>query len=404
MIERVAQKVRVAPFVMVGRSSSPASCHDISCVLKIWDTNPRIFPRDGPVPDEARAEDGVRRSQTLQVIPSSAGRSIVHHDSLRHLRPGGNRSGRFADRSIPRSIAVMPRHRACLCDENVTWQPAHHREKSISQIVKTAVFFLALSLAQLAWADADQLCQDARALIGEDNREAFKLMQQAAQEGSADAEGGLGYFYAQGIEVPKDAAKAAEYFKRGAERGSARAQLNYSVLLLSGEGVAKDPPEAIEWLEKASAAGLPEARERLGLALLHGDIIEGVGKDVQRAKSLLETSAASGLPASQNALGVIREEGLCGDGRDEQAAEDWFRRAAAQGDAKARANLGSLLFNTSRENRARRIEGIAWLLLAADAEDPTAERSLMDNAAVIRADEKNEARRLAEKFASSGAP
>jgi len=270
--------------------------------------------------------------------------------------------------------------------------------------VKTAVFFLAFSLAQLAWADADQLFQDARALIGKDNREAFKLMQRAAQEGWADAEGGLGYFYAQGIEVPKDEAKAAEYFKRGAERGSARAQLNYSVLLLTGEGVAKDPPEAVKWLEKASAAGLPEARERLGLALLHGDIIEGVGKDVQRAKSLLETSAESGLPASQNALGVIREEGLCGDGRDEQAAEDWFRRAAVQGDAKARANLGSLLFNTSRENRARRIEGIAWLLLAADAEDPTAKRSLDDNAAVIGADEKNEARRLAEKFSAGGVP
>lgn len=227
-------------------------------------------------------------------------------------------------------------------------------------------------------------------------------MQSAAKAGSADAEGGLGYFYAQGIEVPEDDAKAAEYFKRGAEGGSARAQLNYSILLLSGEGVAKDPAAAIKWLEKASETGLPEARERLGLALLHGDLIEGVGKDVQRAESLLEASAASGLPGSQNALGVILEEGLGRGGRDEQAAEDWFRRAAVQGDAKARANLGSLLLNTSLENRPRRTEGIAWLLLAADAEDPTATRALDDNAAVIGADEKREARRLAEKLAAGG--
>jgi TPR repeat protein len=254
--------------------------------------------------------------------------------------------------------------------------------------MKPIVIIFSFFLAQLAWAEADKLFQEARALIGRDNPEAFKLMQRAAEEGSADAQGGLGYFYAQGIEVPKDEVKAADYFKKGAEGGSARSQLNYAAVLLAGQGVKKDPALALQWLEKAANAGMPEAQERLGLALYHGDLIEGAAKNMERATKLLEMSANAGLPASQNAMGMIH-----GDAGNDVASEEWLRKAAAQKDRKGLSNLGQLLFHSCKPNdRTRRVEGLRYLLEAEGMGEVTARNALAEFSLAIKPDEMEEAR------------
>jgi len=265
--------------------------------------------------------------------------------------------------------------------------------------MKIAVFLFSLFLAQLAWADADKLFQEARALIGQDNPKAFKLMQKAAEEGSADAEGGLGYFYSQGIEVPKDEAKAAEYFKKGAEGGSARSQLNYAAVLLAGQGVKKDAATALPWLEKAAGAGVPEAQERLGLALYHGDLIEGVDKKLERARKLLQKSAEAGLPASQNALGMIY-----GDEDKAAESEKWLRKAAAQKDRKGLSNLGQLLFLSSKPgDRERRVEAIRYLLEAEGMGEVTARNALAEYSLGIKPAEMQEAREEMVREAVLGA-
>lgn len=223
--------------------------------------------------------------------------------------------------------------------------------------------------------DTAALFEQARTLFGRDNAKALTLMQQASLAGSADATGGLGYFHAKGIEVPKDEAKAAEYFKKGAEAGSARAQLNYAVVLLSGQGVAKDPQAAVPWLEKSAAAGVAEAQERLGLALFHGNVIDGVGRDYEEARRLLSAAAEAGLPAAQNAIAQMWASALGGPG-DEKAAEDWHRRAAEQGDPKAMSNLGRMLYHSGAEDRGRRVEGLKWLLVAEALDEITAKNVL----------------------------
>lgn len=255
-------------------------------------------------------------------------------------------------------------------------------------LMKALYFLFSLLVAQLAWADADKLFQEARALIGQGNPKAFKLMEKAAREGSADAEGGLGYFYAQGIEVPRDEAKAAGYFKKGAESGSARSQLNYAAVLLNGQGVEKDPAKALPWLEKAAEAGVPEAQERLGLALYHGDLIEGIDKNPERARKLLQKSAEAGLPASQNAIGMIY-----GDEQNSAAAEKWLRKAAAQKDRKGLSNLGQLLFLSSKpSDRKRRVDAIRYLLEAESMGEVTARNALAEYSLGIKPAEMEEAR------------
>lgn len=243
-----------------------------------------------------------------------------------------------------------------------------------------------------------KLFHEARALIGRNNAEAFKLMQKAAEEGSADAEGGLGYFYSQGIEVPKDEAKAADYFKRGAEGGSPRSQLNYASVLISGQGVKKDPAAAVPWLNKAAEAGVPEARERLGLALLHGDIIEGVGQDDEKARTLLKSAAEAGLPAAQNAYAFMLVNARGGSG-DDDAAEGWYRKGAEQGDSKAMANLGRLLYNTGVEDRTRRVDGLMWLMVAKTLDEVTAKNTLAEYQINANSAEWSQAQREADRIA-----
>lgn len=265
--------------------------------------------------------------------------------------------------------------------------------------MKPIVIIFSLFLAQLAWAEADKLFQEARALIGQDNPEAFKLMQRAAEEGSADAQGGLGYFYVQGIEVPKDEAKAADCFKKGAEGGSARSQLNYAAVLLAGQGVKKDPAAAVPWLEKAAEAGVPEAQARLGLVLYHGDLIEGVDKNLERARKLLQESAEAGQPESQNAIGTIY-----GDEGDAAASEKWLRKAAAQKDRKGLSNLGQLLFLSSKpSDRKRRVEGLRCLLEAEGMGEVTARNALAEYSMSIKPAEMQEAREEMVRGAILGA-
>jgi len=260
--------------------------------------------------------------------------------------------------------------------------------------MKIAVFLFSLFLAQLAWADADKLFQEARALIGQDNPKAFKLMQKAAEEGSADAEGGLGYFYSQGIEVPKDEAKAAEYFRKGAEGGSARSQLNYAAVLLAGQGVKKDAAAALPWLEKAADAGVPEAQERLGLALFHGDRIEGVARNDKLARETLKRAAEAGMPIAQNSYAFMLSNARGGKS-DNKAAEQWYRQASENREPKAMANLGRMLFNSAGQDRSRRVEGLKWLLMAKELKEVTAQNTLSEFTVNLKGDILSEAREQA---------
>ena len=50
----------------------------------------------------------------------------------------------------------------------------------------------------------------------------MELMKAAADQGHAEAMGGVGYFYASGTAVPKDDAVALTWFRKGAEAGGAK--------------------------------------------------------------------------------------------------------------------------------------------------------------------------------------
>jgi TPR repeat protein len=215
-------------------------------------------------------------------------------------------------------------------------------------------------------------------------------MKQAAAQGHADAEGGLGYFYSAGVATARDDAEAVKWFRRGAEKGSAKAQFNLGRMMLTGRGVEKDERAAMQWIARAAEQRLPEALQAAGEAAYLGSY--GVRQDYAGALELIRPAAEAGLANAQNTLGVMLREGH-GAPRNEQEAEQWFRRSATQGNARAWSNLGHLLISST--DRARRVEGFTALIMASDQAEITATRTLEELLEKSLADEVAEARRAA---------
>jgi TPR repeat protein len=229
-----------------------------------------------------------------------------------------------------------------------------------------------------------------------DTKRAFALISEAAEAGNPDAMGAMGYFYASSVEVQQDLSKAAEWFRRGAEAGSVKAQFNYGTALLKGSGVKTNEAAGVDWIKKAAAAGLPEAQSRMGFGYLHGDL-PGIGVDRTAAREMLLPAAEAGIAEAQNALGF-----LLGGDSEHEASLVWYRRAAEQGFSRAQANLGSVLFNgAAPDDRAQRVEGLKWLLLAEGVRDHTAVKMLREIMPACSAAEVDAARQAADVFNAS---
>ena len=252
--------------------------------------------------------------------------------------------------------------------------------------------------AAAARGDADAQFKLARAYLrGEgvpkDPQKAFELMKAAADQGNAEAIGGLGYFYSVGVAVSKDENQAAEWFRKGAEKGSAKAQLNLGLFLLDGKDTTvtdseESRVEGLRWMRKAADQGLPEAGLSYGSVLFSGEY--GMATDYDNAARYLKIAAAADIAAAQNILGMMSDFGW-GIPADKVMAEQWFRKAALQGDLKAQANLGTILGPLS-EVKETRIEALAWLMLASDQGEITAKKELEDTVAGLKEGELEAAR------------
>ena len=80
----------------------------------------------------------------------------------------------------------------------------------------------------------------------------FAKTKKLAESGNAKAQSNLGYMYAKGEGVPKDAAEAVKWYRKAADQGYAKAQTNLGYMYANGEGVPKDAAEAYTWFNLAS--------------------------------------------------------------------------------------------------------------------------------------------------------
>jgi len=168
----------------------------------------------------------------------------------------------------------------------------------------------------------------------------------------------------------------------------------------AGAGVETKPDapgteEGLRWLAKAADLGLPEAAVSYGSMLYFGD--HGLPRDPAKAAPYLRVAANHGNPSAQNMLGTMYQSGT-GVAQDTAAAEQWYRKAALQGDGKAQSNLGQLL-NPLDKDRDRRIEALAWLLIAQAQNEVTAQKSLDESFNGVAKADLDSARTKADELA-----
>jgi uncharacterized protein len=89
--------------------------------------------------------------------------------------------------------------------------------------------------------------------------ESVKWARKAADQGNADAEGGLGELYGAGRGVLQDHAEAAKWLRKAADQGNANAQYDLGIAYFKGLGVPQDYAIAYMWLNLGAAGGNKDA-------------------------------------------------------------------------------------------------------------------------------------------------
>lgn len=147
--------------------------------------------------------------------------------------------------------------------------------------------------------------------------QAVAWYRKAAEQGHREAQYRLGIVLSSA--VFKDYAGAASSFEQATTQGDCSAPYFLAELYASGKGVALDTTKAAEYY---------------GLSALRGGYL---------ALEPIEKLAESGNATAQYYLGEVYTRGrLIGLQGGAEAATDWYRKAAAQGESRAQAKLSAM--------------------------------------------------------------
>jgi TPR repeat protein len=92
----------------------------------------------------------------------------------------------------------------------------------------------------------------------------------AAQAGNSRAQLEVGWYYENGIGVPKSLPEAAKWYRKAALQGNSGAMKNLGTFYENGAGVPEDWVEAAGWYQKSADLGDPQGEDALGGAYQFG--------------------------------------------------------------------------------------------------------------------------------------
>src|SRR5579862_3609168 len=116
----------------------------------------------------------------------------------------------------------------------------------------------------------------------------------------------LAELYANGLGVPQDDNKAAEWYRLAAARGDRNAMFALAMFALTCRAGPRDREQSAKWLAAAAKLGHPEAAYDLALLYVEGQLFP---QDFKRAAELLRVAADAGSPDAQYALGTFYKDG-----------------------------------------------------------------------------------------------
>jgi hypothetical protein len=171
---------------------------------------------------------------------------------------------------------------------------------------------------------------------------AFSLAtQRAADRSDPKAMTLLGELYANGLGVPQDDKRAADWYKLAAARGDREAMFALAMFALGGRAGPRDREASAKWLAAAAKLGQPLAAYDLALLYMEGQLFP---QDFGRAADLLRVAAGAGNAEAEYALGTLYKTGR-GVPQDVRQAVHLFGLAALGDDVDAQVEYAIALYN-----------------------------------------------------------
>ncbi len=216
-----------------------------------------------------------------------------------------------------------------------------------------SVVVIALTLlgARSVYADSHVFSEAVDAYLSGDYATALPLLRELSEHGDPPAQYLLAELYLTGSGVRRNATAAAFWLHKASLADYPAAQYRLGVMLDEGIGLEPDPAVAASLLAHAAKRGDAPARRRAEImhapASSDQNELERAGdlaaaNDLQAAFLYRLRVARRAQHAAQYQVGVAY---LVGEGtvRDPDLALTWLRNAAAGGEVRAQALLGSLL-------------------------------------------------------------
>jgi|GEM_PF-947982 len=140
-----------------------------------------------------------------------------------------------------------------------------------------------------------------RRLIDGDTAIAQTLFNSSSAKGYADAYCYLGYMHEEGMGIPQDNYKAAEYFKAAHQRGSVNGTCSMAIFYANGKGgLPKNMTKAFELFKQAAEQNNGLAQYNLAMFFLNGYGV--VTPNPSKAYELLTASASQGCEEAKEYL------------------------------------------------------------------------------------------------------
>jgi uncharacterized protein len=186
-------------------------------------------------------------------------------------------------------------------------------------MINAALALLILVLGLAAPAAAAELDDAVAAARGGDYATALRRLSPLADKGDARAQFDIGFMYAYGWGVQRDAAAAIAWYRKAADQGLQVAQHFLGLAYANGEGVRPDEAEAARWFARAAAQGFAQSQFLLGLMTLDG---KGVAKDPVQGYAFIVMGGQGGV---RSAARVVQKLALTDAQRAQaqQIIEHW---------------------------------------------------------------------------------
>ncbi len=187
-------------------------------------------------------------------------------------------------------------------------------------------------------------------LVDKNERKAFSLIKVSAELGYCQAQEKLGEIYRKGVCGKDESPKLAfKWYYKAAGQGSVSAIFYIGYFYANGYGVKKDANLAFEWYSRAAKGNSPAALNNLAFCYEYG---KGTTVDLKKAMLYYEKAAKLGSTTAQKNLAICYKNGT-GVDANSQKVFYWTLEAAKRSDLKSQKTIALYYlkgYGTDRSN------------------------------------------------------